>query len=177
MRRLQRFDEGVAPDLHVAASDALHQTLPPPDAFPALHGQRKLEGFAHLLAAERVDDHGVGHLPRRPGEPGEDKNPRIEWVLSRDVFFGDEIHAVPQGCDQPDLGGAIDPGEFVAAKVLMDDADRRPVHVRLGAVDPPRKGVDAGPEVLISLDLTARCRRHLEVENVAAVLGVFVPPF
>ena len=155
MRRLQGGDEGISPTLHIEAANALHETLPAPHAFLSFHGERPIEAFGQLFAAEGVDDHRLGHLPGRAGEARENEHARVIGILGGDIFLGDEIHAVAKRRDQTDLCGAVHPGQFVPPIIALDVVDGRPIHVGIGADDASAQRVDAGAQILVRLDLLA----------------------
>jgi hypothetical protein len=55
-----------------------------------------VDRVADLLLAVRIDQQRVLQLQRRAGEAGEDEDAGILRVLRRDIFLGDEVHAVAQ---------------------------------------------------------------------------------
>ena len=63
---------------------------------------------------------------RRAGKARQDQHAGILGILRRDIFLGDEVHAVAQRRHQPDARGAVKAGQRGAAVGAVDVADRRP---------------------------------------------------
>src|SRR3546814_18062601 len=62
----------------------------------------------------------------------------------------------------------------VARIAPVDVADRHPVDIRMGAVDPPRELVERIADVLIGFDVAARGRRDLEQINARVPVRMLV---
>ena len=83
----------------------------------------------------RIDDQRFPHLLRRAGELRKDQNARIIRVLRRNILLGHEVHAIHQRCDKPDVSGAVEFGEPIARNATVNVTQRRPVDLRVFAVD------------------------------------------
>ena len=75
------------------------------------HFQCALQRRCHGLAIVRIDDQRSGEFRSRAGELREDEHSRILPILRRDIFLGDEVHALPKGRNQRHIGCAVDAGE------------------------------------------------------------------
>src|SRR3546814_6228957 len=92
------------------------------------------------------------------------RSTRTDTLLPYTTLFR-SVHPVAQGRHQPDPRCAIDARQRVARIAPVDVADRHPVDIRMGAVDPPRELVERIADVLIGFDVAARGRRDLEQIN------------
>jgi hypothetical protein len=171
-RIAQLGHEVVAPGGDVLAGDVVDQALEAPLALVEVHVQRPGQGVGNLFGAVGIDDQRLLHLPRGAGEARQDQHARILRRLRGDVLLGHQVHAVAQRRDQRGLGGAIDPGQLVAAIAAIEVADRVVVHVGIGAVDPADQAVQPPAQVLVGLDLVARDRGDLQQHHLAAGLGL-----
>ena len=85
------------------APQLCHHRIP---AFPPLieaHGQRAGDLPRHAVDVVRVDQERGVKLFGRAGEFRQHQHAGIERVLRRDIFLGDQIHAVLQRRHQADL--------------------------------------------------------------------------
>ncbi len=73
------------------------------------HRKSRLYGVAHGTRIVGIDEQGGTELARRAGERRQDQNAGIFRILRSDEFFRDEIHAVAQRRDEPDIRGAEEP--------------------------------------------------------------------
>src|SRR3546814_1989592 len=69
------------------------------------------------------------------------RSTRTDTLLPYTTLFR-SVHPVAQGRHQPDPRCAIDARQRVARIAPVDVADRHPVDIRMGAVDPPRELVE-----------------------------------
>jgi len=68
--------------------------------FPKRHRQRLCNRFGDRLCITRIDQQGAPKIDRGTDETRQNKYPRIVRILSGDIFFRDEIHAIAQWCHQ-----------------------------------------------------------------------------
>ena len=105
------------------------------DALASFHLQCSLNGVRHLVDVVGIDDERVLDLLGGAGEARQNEHARIGWVLRRNVFLGDKVHAVAQGRHEADAGGAIDVDQQLARRRAVDVVDRHPVELAEAAVD------------------------------------------
>ena len=106
------------------------------------HLERNLDGVGHLLDVVGIDDERLLHLLGGAGKARKDENAGIVRVLCRNVFLGDEVHAVAQRRHQADARVAIDVDQHSARRRAMDVVDRHPVELAVAAVDVARQRLE-----------------------------------
>src|SRR5215472_11872636 len=84
-----------------------------------------------------------------------DEYPGILGALGGHIFFGDEIHHVPQRRHQRDARGSIKTGKYVTVVSAVSIADWRPGHLTVFSVDPTRRLTDLSFYLRIFLDFRA----------------------
>ena len=96
-RRLgQRRDEPVAPVLDVVLRQHLDHVAVARAALVERHRQRLIDGGGHRLLIVRIDQQRRLAFHRGAGKARQDQHAGILGVLRRDIFLGDQIHAVAQ---------------------------------------------------------------------------------
>ena len=113
----------------------------------------------------RIDEQRLLHLPRGPGEGGEDEHAGILRVLRRHIFLGDEVHPVPQRGHEADARCPVHPGKIDAGIPLVHIADRHPFDAGEFAIDMARQRIELGAYLLIAAHILPRGRRDLEQED------------
>ena len=126
------------------------------------HRERGRDGPRHAVDIVRIDQQRGVELVRGAGEFRQHQHAGIGGVLCRDIFLGDEIHAVLQRRHHADLGRAIETGQHGLAKTLVEIADRRPVDFAVAAVDVADELREFALQIAIGLDRAARRRRDLQ---------------
>ena len=82
------------PPVDVVFADVGIQRLVPAASFLERHGERLQESTSNRFRIIRIDQHGASQSDCGANETGQDKDARIVGILSGDVFFRNQVHAV-----------------------------------------------------------------------------------
>ena len=132
-------------------------------AAPRAHRKRRCDLAGHAFDIMGIDQQGRVELLRRAREIREHQYARIEWVLCRDIFLGDQVHAVLERRDQSDLRDAVESGQRRLRIAAVEIADRDPVDFAMPAVDLADQGGELGLQLPIGADIAAR--RHGDLQE------------
>ena len=135
------------------------------------HRERGRDRARHAVDIVRIDQQRGVEFVGGAGEFRQHQHAGIGRVLRRDIFLGDEVHAVMQRRDHADLRGAVEAGQHGLAIALVEIADRRPVDLAVAAVDVADELGEVALQIAIGLDRAARGRCDLQQRDRARQRG------
>jgi hypothetical protein len=130
-----------------------------------------VQGIGHLLDVERVDDDRVGQLLGRPGHLAQHQDPPA-LGLAGHVLLGHEVHAIPQGGHQADVGQVVESHQGPEGQGAVQVPDRHPAEGAEAPVDLADALLHLALQDLVLPHLAARWHRHRHQGHLAAELGV-----
>ena len=160
------------PGLHVLVPNAIEHGLPAGLALVQRHVERKADVVRDIVGAVRIDQQSPFQLLCRSREPAQDQNPRVGGILRRDVFLRDQVHAVAQRRDQPDLARVERPVELCGRMSLVDVPYRHEVDTAVCAVDLAGLLLEQRAYLLVAVDILAARRGDLDEHEVPDPVGM-----
>ena len=118
------------------------------------HFERLMNGVGKLLDIVRIDEERVGKFIGGAGKGAEDKS--AAFIVTRsDEFLGYQVHAVMQGSDETDRGGAVVAEDFLVGVMPLQKHDRFPMRGGETGVDAVGFGGDFLEKLLVTGDVRA----------------------
>ncbi|GJC77235.1 hypothetical protein ColLi_00073 [Colletotrichum liriopes] len=168
-------DKVVDPALHVAGGDVVVQARLHGHALLGRHGEGVVDLDGDAAQVPRVDVDGVLEAAGGAAELGQDEGP-VALALADDVLHARRVHAVADGGDEANVGGAQEGKVLVLAEVLGVVLDGGEAEAAVHAVDAHDELVDAGGDaalgVVVLFLLDARGRGDLDQHDLFAPVGV-----
>jgi len=166
-------DQVAGPLVNVVLPDQLAHAVHAHLAFDRIHLQGGPNGIRSLINVVGIDEQGVAQLARRSCELAEDE--RAPFIApGRNIFLGDEIHAVVQRRDQAEIRGAIEGLDFLMAVLALEENDGLPVAVLEAPIDTIGLGFDLREQIVIALDVSAAWRPDLHKSEFSLIAGIFL---
>ncbi|GKT82231.1 LOW QUALITY PROTEIN: hypothetical protein Ct61P_00081 [Colletotrichum tofieldiae] len=168
-------DKVVDPALHVAGGDVVVQARLHGHALLGRHGEGVVDLDGDAAQVPRVDVDGVLEAAGGAAELGQDEG-AVALALADDVLHARRVHAVADGGDEANVGGAQEGKVLVLAEVLGVVLDGGEAEAAVHAVDAHDELVDAGGDaalgVVVLFLLDARGRGDLDQHDLFAPVGV-----
>src|SRR6478736_1935279 len=158
---LQRAKEVGGPEVDVVGQDLLADGAHPACGLGGLHVNRAHDGVLEPVDVVRIHQEGLLELVRGAGEFTEHQG-AVVVRPGRDVFLGDQVHAVAQGCDEHDVGGQVQRNHFLDRVAVVQVPDGGVLHRVVGAIDVADGALDFLAQQAVLFDALAAGAGHLD---------------
>ena len=128
------------------------------------HRKAAPDTLRERLDVVRIDGECGFHLRCGTRQFAEHENAIVVHARGR-VFLGDQIHPVPQRCDDHHVGGAVQRDKLLGRHGAVHIVDRQGVHGAVRPVDASDQTLDLAAEFAVRIDVTARRDGHLDVAH------------